>query len=183
MSIVLSIGFCVEFAMIIWLSKTVLRHNNEVFNTKFEMQSLKRKVNGYEESVEVLSKSVRILNGMVKDLDHKKEESGIDTQALVSGWDADEPDLLQQLIPKEEAMRIIEANLNCQRIEPFPQQCINPWQPWQTGQLQSCAMYRQTGQLQSSAMLPPQQCILPWQQTPTGAILPLWYVNRRLEDM
>lgn len=110
------------------------------------------------EAVEVLSESVRKLNGVVKDLEQKKPKiepkNRMNTRAFIAGWDADEPELIQQLIPKEEAIQIIKANLNNrQRIEPLPQQCIYPWQPLQSGQFQSSAM------------------------------LPLWYINRRLEDM
>ena len=106
------------------------------------------------EAVEVLSESVRKLNGVVKDLEQKQPKiepkNRMNTRAFIAGWDADEQEPIQQLVSKEEAIQIIKANLkNCQRIEPLPQQCIYPWQ-----------------------------------QTPSGAILPpLWYINRRLEDM
>ena len=107
------------------------------------------------EAVEVLSESVRKLNGVVKDLEQKQPKieakNRMNTRAFIAGWDADEPEPMPQLISKEELMQqLIKANINCQRIEPLPQQCIYPWQ---------------SGQLQSSAMLP------------------LWYINRRLEDM
>ena len=110
------------------------------------------------DAVEVLSDSVRKLNGVVKNLEQKQPnvdpKNRMNTRAFIAGWDADEPEPIQQHISKEELMQqLIKANLNCHRIEPLPQQCIYPWQPWQSGQFQS------------------------------GAVLPLWYINRRLEDM
>lgn len=152
MTIVLGIGFVVELALSIYLLKVVHKHEIDIFNSEFKIEALQRKINGYNESVEVLSTSVRKLNGVVKDLEQKQPKiepkNRMDTRAFIAGWDADEPEQTQQLISKEEVMRIIEENLNCQRIEPLPQQCIYPWQ-----------------------------------QTPSGAMLPLWYINRRLEDM
>lgn len=171
MTIVLGIGFVVELALSIYLLKVVHRHEWAIFNREFKIEALQRKIDGYKESAEVLSTSVRKLNGVVKDLEQKpkpESENSIDTRAFIAGWDADEPEPLPQLISKEEWMQLAKANLNCQRIDPLLQQCIYPLQ---------------TGQLQASAMLPPQQCIYPWQQTPTGAMLPLWYINRRLEEM
>ena len=154
MTIVLTIGFCIETAVIIWLAHKANKNENDIFKMDFQLYELRAKINGKEEAVEVLSDSVRKLNGVVKDLEQKQPKvepkNRMNTRAFIAGWDADEPEPLPQLISKDEVMQIIEANLNCQRIEPLPQQCIYPWQ---SGQLQSCAM------------------------------LPLWYINRRLEDM
>lgn len=110
------------------------------------------------DAVEVLSDSVRKLNGVVKDLEQKQpkieSKNRMNTRVFIAGWDADEPEPIQQFVSKEKLMKeLIKANLNCQRIYPLPQQCIYPWQPWQSGLLQSCAM------------------------------LPLWYINRGMEDM
>lgn len=154
MTIVLAIGFCIETAVIIWLAHKANKNENDIFKMDFQLYELRAKINGKEEAVEVLSDSVRKLNGVVKDLEQKQpkieSKNRMNTRVFIAGWDADEPEPIQQLISKEEVMQIIEANLNCQRIEPLPQQCILP---------------------------------LPFQQTPSGAILPLWYMNRRLEDM
>ena len=153
MTIVLGIGFVVELALSIYLLKVVHRHEIDIFNREFKIEALQRKIDGYKESVEVLSTSVRKLNEVVKDLEQKQpkteSENSIDTRAFIAGWDADEPEPIQQHISKEEwSMQLVQTILNYQRIEPLTQQCIYPWQ-----------------------------------QTPSGSILPLWYVNRRLEDM
>lgn len=153
MTIVLAIGFCLEAAAIIWLSKIVHRHEIDIFNSEFEIEALQRKINEYKESVDVLSTSVRKLNGVVKDLEQKQPKiepkNRMNTRVFIAGWDADELEPIQQLISKEElTQQLIKANLNCQRIE-----------------------------------LLQQQCIYPWQQTSSGAMLPLWYIYRRLEDM
>ena len=121
---------------------------------ELKIEVLQRKIDTYNESIKVFSGSVRKLNEVVKDLEQKQPKiepkNRMNTRAFIAGWDADEPEPLPQLISKEEVMQIIKANMNCQRLEPLPQQCIYPWQ---SGQFQSCAMP------------------------------PLWYINRRLEDM
>lgn len=115
-------------------------------------EGLSGRCDTHKKSIEYLSKSVRELNGVVEAAVKVKEQTSDnkpDTKALVSGWDADEPELIQQHISKEEwSMQLVQAILNYQRVEPMPQQCI-----------------------------------LPFQQTPSGAILPLWYMNRNLENM
>lgn len=114
---------------------------------------LVKRVDQNKECIELQTKCIRDLNNIVKITVKDKETAEPDTKALISGWDADEPELLQQLISKEEWMQLAKANSNCQRLEPLP--------PPQWSQL----------------------TFYPWQQTPSGAILPLWYINRRLEDM
>ena len=115
-----------------------------------EINELKQKCDAHKKSIEYLSKSVRELNGVVEAAVKVKEETSDnkpDTKALISGWDADEPEPIQQHISKEEwSMQLVQAILNCQRIEPLSQQCIYPWSPLQTGLLSQT-----------------QQCIYPWQ--------------------
>lgn len=148
MIIGLCIGYFVNLVLSIYLLKVVHRHERDIFNREFKIEALQRKTDGYNESVEVLSTSVRKLNGVVKDLEQKQPKiepkSRMNTRAFISGWDADEPEPLS----KEEWKQMVNAILNCQRIVPLPQQCI-----------------------------------LPLQQTFSGSILPLWYINGRLEDM
>lgn len=176
MTIVLGIGFVVELALSMYLLKVVHRHERDIYNRELKIEALQRKIDTYNESIKVFSGSVRKLNEVVKNLEQKQPKiepkNRMDTRAFIAGWDADEPEPIQQHISKEEwSMQMVQAILNYQRIEPLPQQCIYPWQPLQSGQFQS------------SAMMPLQQCIYPWQQTPSGTILPLWYINKRLEDM
>ena len=153
MTIVLGIGFVVELALSMYLLKVVHRHEWDIYNREFKIEALQRKIDTYNESIKVFSGSVRKLNDVVKDIEQKQPKiepkNRMNTRAFIAGWDADEPEPLPQLISKEEWMQqIIRENLNCQRIEPLPQQCIYPWQ-----------------------------------QTPSGAIFPLWYMNRRMEDI
>lgn len=158
MTIVFAIGLFVELLFIIRLEYKVCANESGIFGIDGRVDRLAHDIKGSEDAIKVLSDSVRKLNGVVKDREQKKPKiepkNRMNTRAFIAGWDADEPELIQQLIPKEEAIQIIKANLNnCQRIEPLPQQCIYPWQPLQSGQFQSSAMS------------------------------PLWYINRRLEDM
>ena len=138
MTIVLTIGFCIETAVIIWLAHKANKNEKGIFAMDFQLCELRAKINGKEEAVGVLSDSVRKLNGVVKDLEQKQPKvepkNRMNTRDFIAGWDADEPEPLPQLISKEEWMQqIIRANLNCQRIEPLSQQCIYPWQPLQAG--------------------------------------------------
>lgn len=152
MTIVLCIGLFVELLLIIRLEYKVCANESGIFGIDGRVDRLTHDIKGSEEAIKVLSDSVRKLNGVVKDLEQKpktESENSIDTRAFIAGWDADEP--IQQLISKDEVMQqLVKTNLNCQSIEPLPQQCILP---------------------------------LPFQQTPSGAILPLWYMNRNLENM
>ena len=142
--------------------------NGRITLFEIKIDYLERSEKTIRESVNLQTKCIRDLNDIVKKSVEGKEPTKPDTKALLSGWTTDESEPLPQLISKEEWMQLVKANLNCQRIDPLLQQCIYPLQ---------------TGQLQASAMLPPQQCIYPWQQTPLGVNLPLWYINRRLEDI
>ena len=121
-----------------------LHLNERIQNANFVIDALTTKVNYLEQKAEVNKESIKLQNESIRDvfdvvkkIVKENEPSKPDTKALISGWDADEPEPLPQLISKEEAMQIIKANLNCQMIEPLPQQCIYPWQ---SGQLRSCAM-------------------------------------------
>lgn len=163
--IALWIGFVVELALSMYLLKVVHRHEWDIYNRELKIEVLQHDIDTYNESIKVLSGSVRKLNEVVKDHEQKQQKiehkNRMNTRAFIAGWDADEPEL-------ENPVKL-QNNLLGQT-----QQCIYPWHQCQLFQL---------GQLQSSAMFQTQQCIYPWQQTPTGAILPLWYMNRNLEDM
>ena len=141
-----------------------------------DIGNLKQRCEGHEELIEALSKSVRELNGVVEAAVKVKEQTSVnkpDTKALVSGWDADEPepeDSVKNHIVDiclngtcEQKQYLIDALTLQNILLSQTQQCIYPLQPWRPGQFQSC--------------------IYPLQQTPSGAILPLWYMNRNLEDM
>lgn len=164
MTIVLTIGLFVELLLIIRLEYLVCTNESGIFGIDGRVDRLTEDIMGSEESIKVLSDSVRKLNGVVKDLEQKQQKiepkNRMNTRAFIAGWDADEPEL-------ENPVKL-QSNLLG-----HTQQCIYPWhqcQLFQLGQLQSCAM-------------PLQQCVYPWQQTPTGAILPLWYMNRNMVDM
>lgn len=104
MTIVLAIGFCLEAAAIIWLSKIVHRHESEIFNCEFKIHALQRKIETYEKSVMVFSDSVRKLNEVVKDLEQKQPKiepkNRMNTRVFIAGWDADEPEPTQQLMSR-----------------------------------------------------------------------------------
>lgn len=95
------------------------------------------------EAVEVLSESVRKLNGVVKVLEQKQPKiepkNRMNTRAFIAGWDADEPEVPELLSDIEERTRMAVVDLlACQKLNPFAQQeitdnlnCQNiyPWQP------------------------------------------------------
>lgn len=188
MTIVLTIGLFVELLLIIRLEYLVCKNESGIFGIDGRVDRLTEDIMGSEESIKVLSDSVRKLNGVVKDLEQKQPKiepkNRMNTRAFIAGWDADESEV-EDPVKKhivdtclngtcEQKQHLIDAMTLQSNLLGQIQQCIYPWYPWQQFQL---------GQLQSSAMFPLQQCIYPWQQTPTGAILPLWYMNRNLEDM
>lgn len=119
------------------------------------------------DAVEVLSDSVRKLNGVVKDLEQKQPKiepkNRMNTRAFIAGWDADEPepeDPVKKHIVDicvngtcEQKQDLIDAMALQRTLLSQTQQCIEPWYPLQSGQFQSSAM------------------------------LPLWYINKRLDDM
>lgn len=115
------------------------------------------------ESIDLQTKCIRDLNDIVKKSVECKEPTKPDTKALVSGWDAEETepeDLVKKRIvdiclngTNEQKQDLIDAMTLQSNLLSQTQQCIYPWQPLQSGQFQ------------------------------TGTMLPLWYINRRLEDM
>ena len=185
--IVFGIGFVVELALSMYLLKVVHRHEWDIYNRELKIEVLQHDIDTYNESIKVLSGSVRKLNEIVKDLEQKQPKiepkNRMNTRAFIAGWDADESEVEEPVKNHivdiclngtcEQKQNLIEAMTLQIILLGQTQQCIYPWHPWQQFQL---------GQLQSSAMSL-QQCIYPWQQTPSGAILPLWYTNRNLEDM
>ena len=187
LTIVLTIGLFVELLLIIRLEYLVCTNESGIFGIDGRVDRLTEDIMGSEESIKVLSDSVRKLNGVVKDLEQKQPKiepkNRTNTRAFIAGWDADESEVEDPIKNRivdiclngtyEQKQNLIDTMTLQHALLGQAQQCIYPWHPWQQFQL---------GQLQSSAM-PLQQCIYPWQQTPSGAILPLWYMNRNLEDM
>lgn len=184
MTIVFGIGFVVELALSMYLLKVVHRHEWDIYNRELKIEVLQHDIDTYNESIKVLSGSVRKLNEVVKDLEQKhpkiETKNRMNTRAFIAGWDADESEV-EESVKKhivdiclngtyEQKHGLIDAMILQCALLGQTQQCIYPCQPLQSGQLQSSAM-------------PLQQCIYPCQQTPTGAILPLWYMNRNLENM
>lgn len=142
-----------------------------------DIGNLKQRCEGHKELIEELSKSVRELNGVVEEAVKSKEpapDDKPDVEALISGWDADETEL-EDSVKKH----IVDICLNgtCEQkqdlIDALTLQNIL------LSQTQQCNYQTLRGDLLSQT----QQCIYPWQQTPSGAILPLWYMNRNLENM
>ena len=140
--------------------------NDDIEESVAEIRELKQRCDTHKKSIEYLSKSVRELNGVVEAAVKVKEETSDnkpDTKALVSGWDADEPepeDSVKNHIvdiclngTSEQKQDLIDAMTLQNILLSQTQQCFYPWQTLQTGQFQP------------------------------GAILPLWYINRRLEGM
>ena len=167
MTIVLTIGFCIEAAVIIWLAHKANKNEKGIFEMDFQLCELRAKINGKEEAVGVLSDSVRKLNGVVKDLEQKQPKvepkNRMNTRAFIAGWDADEIDE-PELVPAEEFRKnIVDI-------------CLN-------GTCEQKQILINTMALQNILLGQTQQCIYPWQQTHSEAMLPLWYINRRLEDM
>lgn len=170
MIIVFAIGLFVELLLIIRLEYKVCANESGIFGIDGRVDRLTHDIKGSEEAIKVLSDSVRKLNGVVKDLEQKQPKiepkNRIDTRAFIAGWDADETEL-EDPVKKhivdiclngtcEQKQDLIDAMTLQRALLCQTQQCIYPWQPLpplQIGRFQSCSM------------------------------LPLWYINRRLEDM
>lgn len=147
-----------------------LQLSNRINNANFVIDALAKKVNYLEQkadlnkrNIELQNKSIRDMLDVIKKIAEDKETAEPDTKALISGWDADEAepeDPVKNHIVDiclngtcEQKQNLIDAMTLQNALLGQIQQCIYPWQPLQSGQFQSCSM------------------------------LPLWYVNRRLEDM
>lgn len=153
MTIVFAIGLFVELLFIIRLEYKVCANESGIFGIDGKVDRLTHDIKGSEDAIKVLSDSVRKLNGVVKDLEQKKPK----------------------IEPKNRMnTRAFIAGWDADELEPI-QQLISKEEL--TQQLIKANLNCQRIELQQ------QQCIYPWQQTPSGAMLPLWYINRRLEDM
>jgi hypothetical protein len=149
MTIVLTIGLIVEFLLIIQLEHKAHKNESGIFCIDGRVDRLTHDIMGSEESIKVLSDSVRKLNGVVKDLEQKQPKvepkNRMNTRAFIAGWDADEPEESELLSHIEARTRMavmdvlqcqnfaqqgIIDNLNCRNIYPW-----QPWQPLQTGAL------------------------------------------------
>lgn len=160
MTIVLTIGFCIETAVIIWLAHKANKNESDIFKVDFQLCELRAKIKGKEEAVGVLSDSVRKLNGVVKDLEQKQPKiepkNRMNTRAFIAGWDADETE------PEDPVKNhIVDICLNGTPEQ--KQYLIN------------------TMTLQNILLGQTQQCIYPWQsgQLQQCGMLPLWYINGR----
>lgn len=152
-----------------------LHLNERIQNANFIIDTLTEKVNYLEkkadlnrESIKLQNKSIRDVFDLTKKIIEYSEPKEFDTEkpdtkALVSGWNADEvepEDPVKNHIVDvclngtyDQKQGLIDAMTLQCTLLGQTQQCIYPWQPLQSGQFQSCSM------------------------------LPLWYINRRLEDM
>ena len=166
MTIVLTIGLIVEFLLIIQLEHKVHKNESGIFCIDGRVDRLTHDIMGSEESIKVLSDSVRKLNGVVKDLEQKQPKvepkNRMNTRAFIAGWDADEIDE-PELVPAEEFRKnIVDI-------------CLN-------GTCEQKQILINTMALQNILLGQTQQCIYPWPQTHSGAMLPLWYINSRLGE-
>ena len=135
---------------------------------------LVKRVDVNKESIELQTKCIRDLNSILKRTVEDKEKAEPDTKALISGWDTDE------IEPEDPVKKhIVDIMLNGTYEQ--KQDLIDAWT------LQSALLSQQCNYqtLQSDLLSQTQQCIYPWQsgQLQSSAMLPLWYINRRLEDM
>ena len=139
-------------------------------------EGLSDRCDTHKKSIEYLSKSVRELNGVVEAAVKVKEETSDnkpDVEALIGGWDADETE------PEDPVKKhIVDICLNGTAEQKQDLIDASTLQNILLSQTQQCNYQTLRGDLLSQT----QQCIYPWQQTPSGAILPLWYINRRLGD-
>lgn len=118
---------------------------------------------------------------LIKKIVESKEPAEPDTKALVSGWDADEIDEPELVSTEEFKKNIVNICLNGTYEQ--KQNLIDTMtlQNILLSQTQQCNYHT----LQSTLLGQTQQCIYPLQagQFQSSAMLPLWYINRKLEDM
>lgn len=97
MTIVLTIGLFVELLFIIRLEYLVCTNESCIFGIDGRVDRLTEDIMGSEESIKVLSDSVRKLNGVVKDFEQKQSriepKNRMNTRAFIAGWDADESEV------------------------------------------------------------------------------------------
>lgn len=142
------------------------KFKSEIDRTKIEY--LEKKCNLNTESIDLLLKSLKDLNGIVKKI-VKKDEIGADTKpdtnALVASWNADEQEKQKVLSVDEIRYRNIAEACNSGML------------------LQSALLAQGFAQMQQS-IYPWQQCIYPLQQT--AIMPPMWNTSsnasRRLGD-
>lgn len=142
-------------------------------SAEIDIRHLEKQSDIFKDSIKLQNDSIRSVLDLTKKVIEYIEPKELDTEkhdtkALVSGWDADEIDEPELVSIEEFKKNIVDICVNgtyeqkqdlidamtLQRaLLGQTQQCIYPWQPLQSGQFQS------------------------------GSMLPLWYINRRLEDM
>ena len=142
------------------------KFKSEIDRTKTEY--LEKKCNLNTESIDLLLKSVKDLNGIVKKI-VKEDEGGNDTKpdanALVAGWNADEQEKQELFSADEIRYRNIAEACNSGML------------------LQSVLLAQGFAQMQQ-CIYPLQQTAYPWQQT--AIMPPMWNTSgntcRRLGD-
>lgn len=144
-----------------------LHLNDRINNAYFVIDTLAENVNYLEKkadlntkSIELQNKSIRELLDLAKKVVECKETTEPDTKALISGWDADETE------PEDPVKKYIVDI------------CLNGTYEQKQDLIDAMAFL-------NILLSQTQQCIYPWQsgQFQLGTMLPLWYINSRLEDM
>lgn len=148
---------------------------------KLTIDHLVKRVNLNQECIELQTKCIKDLNGIVKKSVEDKEPAKPDTKALISGWDTDEIDEPELVSVEELRKNIIDACLNGTYEQKQDLIGAMTLQNILLNQTQQCNYHT----LQSTLLGQAQQYIYPLQadQFQSSAMLPLWYINRRLEDM
>lgn len=208
--VVLAVCVAILFAVFVKQCARIERCEDNMGMSEAEIQELRRRCDAYKELIEALSKSVRELNGVVEaavkskeptsdnkpdektywlddilDKIRKRKEKPIDatekhdTEALVLGWNVDEIDEPELVSVEEFKKNIVDICVNGTYEQKQDLIGAMAYQNYLSSQTQQCNYQTLRGDLLSQT----QQCILPWRQTPSGAILPLWFINKRLEDM
>ncbi len=148
---------------------------------KLTIDHLVKRVNLNQECIELQTKCIKDLNGIVKKSVEDKEPTKPDTKALISGWEADEIDEPELVSTEEFKKNIVDICLNGTYEQKHGLIDAMTLQNILLDQTQQCNYHT----LQSTLLGQTQQCIYPLQagQFQSSAMLPLWYINRRLEDM
>lgn len=132
---------------------------------RIKIEYLEKKCNLNTESIDLLLKSVKDLNGIVKKI-AKKDEDGNntkpDTNALVVGWNADEPEKQELFSADKVRYRNIAEACNSGML------------------LQSALLAQGFAQMQQ-CIYPLQQTAYPWQQT--AIMPPIWYTQGNTSRM
>lgn len=172
--LLVTIGICGRICL--YLYERIQSANFVIDDLASKINYLEQKVDLNKRSIKLQNESIRDVYGVVKKIVKENEPAEPDTKALISGWGADEAE------PEDPVKNhIVDICLNGTYEQKQGLIDAMTLQNILLSQTQQCNYHT----LQSTLLGQTQQSIYPLQsgQFQSCSMLPLWYINRRLEDM